>query len=243
MLCKFWAQQTTFCFSCELKFSLELARGCCRPKQRPSLRSIFRSAIGLGVKIWHRNKTGCSKLIPIQCSRSKSMTYPRKGPLLRLESNSTVTSDGGAQKLRNDIWHDSESIPTKVCSRIGRKWNAVFESHVVTSFYRTSFDFQFEDFWAICCLFAFVKSYLMCYWPTIHNLILKMCPKFSKSQSSLFQIQWAVWWALSKNCAKWNFSTPMSPIYVKSLRSRILIARNDDCVLFFQINTNLCLCG
>ena len=39
------------------------------------------------------------------------------------------------------------TIATKVCSRIGRKWNAMFESHVVTSVDRTSFDFQFKDFW------------------------------------------------------------------------------------------------
>ena len=39
---------------------------------------------------------------------------------------------------------DSESIATKVCSQIGRKRNAMFESHVVTSVARTSFDFRFE---------------------------------------------------------------------------------------------------
>ena len=34
----------------------------------------------------------------------------------------------------------------KVCSQIGRTWNAIFESHVVTSVDRSSFDFRFEDF-------------------------------------------------------------------------------------------------
>ena len=42
-------------------------------------------------------------------------------------------------------WHGSESIATKVCSQTGGKWNAMFESHVVTSVDRTSFDFLFED--------------------------------------------------------------------------------------------------
>ena len=145
-------------------------------------------------KIWHRNKTACSESNPVQSSRSKSTTCPRKGSLLRFKSNSTATSDGGAQKLGNnvwrdsesiatkvcsrkwnvtcprkghllrfklnstatsdggaqkllnDVWRDSESIATKVCSQIGRKWNAMFESHVVTSVDRTSFDFRFEDF-------------------------------------------------------------------------------------------------
>ena len=60
--------------------------------------------------------------------------------------NSTSTLHGGAQKIGYDIWHDYESIATKVCSPIDRKWNAMFESHVVTSVDRTSFDFRFEDF-------------------------------------------------------------------------------------------------
>ena len=59
-----------------------------------SLGLIFLSVIGLWVKIWHRNKTTCSKWNPVQSSRSKSTTCPRKGCLLRFESNSTATSDG-----------------------------------------------------------------------------------------------------------------------------------------------------
>ena len=82
----------------------------------------------------------------MQSSRSKSTTCPRKGRLLRFELNSAVTSDGGAQKLGNDVRRDSGSIATKVCSQIGSKWNVMFESHVVTSLDRTSFGFQFEDF-------------------------------------------------------------------------------------------------
>ena len=48
----------------------------------------------------------------------KNATCPRKGRLLRFESTSTATSDGGAQKLGNDVWHDSESIATKLCSQL-----------------------------------------------------------------------------------------------------------------------------
>ena len=55
-----------------------------------------------------------------QSSRSKSTTCPKKGRLLRFELNST-TLDGGAQKLENDVWHDSESIATKVCSQVSVK--------------------------------------------------------------------------------------------------------------------------
>ena len=110
-----------------MKIQMESARSCCWPKPRgprPSLRSILLSFIGLGIKIWHRNKTSGSELNPVQSSRSKSTTCTRKGRLLRLELSSTATSDGGAQKLGNDVWHDSELITTKVCSKIGRKWNA-----------------------------------------------------------------------------------------------------------------------
>ena len=41
------------------------------------------------------------------------MTCPRKGRLLRFQSNSTATSHGDAQKLGNSLWHDSESTATK----------------------------------------------------------------------------------------------------------------------------------
>ena len=57
-----------------------------------------------------------------------------------------IDLDGCAQKLGNDVRRDSESIATKVCSQIGSKWNAMFESHVVSSVDRTSFNFRFEDF-------------------------------------------------------------------------------------------------
>ena len=97
------------------------SQGLQRPKPRPSLRSIFRSFIGLSVKIWHRNKTVCFESNPVQSSRSKSTTCLRKMRLLRFESNSTATLDGGAQKLGNGVWHASESFKTKVCSQIGRK--------------------------------------------------------------------------------------------------------------------------
>ena len=133
-------------FACEMKFSMD---SCCQPKQHPLLRFIFRSIICLWVKMWYRNKEACSASNPVQSSRSKLTTCPRKGCLLRLKLNCTATSDGDAQKLGNNVWRDSEPIATNVCSQIGRKWNAMFESHVATtqaSIDRTSFDFEFDDF-------------------------------------------------------------------------------------------------
>ena len=52
-------------------------------------------------------------------------------------------------KAWNNVWHDSESIAsfaTKICSQIGLKWIAMFESDVVNSLDRTSFNFRFDDF-------------------------------------------------------------------------------------------------
>ena len=190
MLCKFQATMSHFLFSCEMKFSLELARSCCLPKQRLSLLNIFLSVIGHWVKIWHRNKTTCSKLNPVQSSRSNSTTCPQKGRLLwllRFGSNSLVISDGCAQKLGNYVRRDSESIATKVCSQISCKWNAMFESHVVPTAQRWQDKLQFFV-WRFFEQSAFVNNHLLCYWPTIHNLISKICPEFQVISSHFFKV-------------------------------------------------------
>ena len=44
MICKFWTATSLF-FLCEIKFSVELARSCCQPKQLPYLCSIFQSLL------------------------------------------------------------------------------------------------------------------------------------------------------------------------------------------------------
>ena len=41
MLCKFGAATSTLFFSCEMKFSMELVRNCCKPKPHPLLCSVF----------------------------------------------------------------------------------------------------------------------------------------------------------------------------------------------------------
>ena len=175
---------------------MELARSCCRPKPRPWLRSIFLSVIGLCVKLWHRNKTKCSESNPVQSSRSKSTTCPRKGRMLKFESNSTATLDGSAQKLGNDVRRDSESIATKVCSQIGRKWNVMFETWKQCSDQRWQDELRFS-IWRFFEQSAFANFHLLCYWPTIHNSITKICPKFQVFSSHFFEVdelldeQWA----------------------------------------------------
>ena len=72
-------------------------------------------------KTRHRNKSACYESNPLQSTRFKSTTRPRNELLLRFKSNCTATSDGGAQKLGNDLWHEFAFIKTKVCSQNGRK--------------------------------------------------------------------------------------------------------------------------
>ena len=122
----------------------------------------------------------------MQSCRSESTTCPRKGLLLRFKSNSAATSDGSAQKLGIYVSRDSELITIKVCSQIARKWNAMFESHVVFRFFQQS-------------AFVNIPHDLLCYWPTIHNLILKICPNYQVISSHFFEVvelldvHWAKW--------------------------------------------------
>ena len=77
--------------------------------------------------------------------------------------------------LVNNIGHNSESIANKVCSQIGSKRKAIFQSHVETCISWTSFHFLFKDFFQQS---ASENKNLLCYWPTTHNPIFKVCPKF-----------------------------------------------------------------
>ena len=53
--------------------------------------------------------------------------------------------------------------------------NQIFQSHVKTCIDWTSFEFRIEDFFEQS---ATQENHLLCCWPTIHNWILKICPKF-----------------------------------------------------------------
>ena len=110
------------------------------------------------------------------------------------------------KSFRNDVWHDSESIATKVWSQVGRKWNSmqVFDSHVVTSTDRTSFVF-FEQS-------AFVNNHLLCYWPTVHNSISKSCPKFQVLSSHFSKVDELLDEHWAKIVRSENISTPIACI-------------------------------
>ena len=59
----------------------------------------------------------------------------------------------------------------------------------MTSVDRLSFDFSI---WRFSEQFFFVNNHLECYWPTIHNLIQKICLKFQVLGSHFFKVneQW-----------------------------------------------------
>ena len=130
--------------------------------------------------------------------RKWNATCPRKRLLLRFESNRTATSDGAARMLGNDVWHDSESIATKVCSQIGRKRNVTFESHA-----RRAWIFDLK----ISKQSAFVNNHLLCYWPTILN-------SPSRSQRSVLNFMFSVLtfsrsmscsMSIEQSCARCNY--------------------------------------
>ena len=74
---------------------------------------------------------------------------------------------------------------------------------------RTSFDFQFEDFFE---QLAVVNNHLLCYWPTIYNLISKICPKFQVHCSHFFEVDELLDEHWAKLVRSGNMATP---IYVE----------------------------
>ena len=64
--------------------------------------------------------------------------------------------------------------------QICRQWKAVFESDVETCIDWMSFNFLFESAES-----AAQNNHPLCYWPTIHNLILKTCHKFQDLNSQI----------------------------------------------------------
>ena len=74
------------------------------------------------------------------------------------------------------------------------------------------FDFQFFQ------QSDFVDNHLVCYWPTIHSLILKICPTFQVLSSHFFKFDKL----LDEHWAKIVLSEHIStPIYVECYRSAV----------------------
>ena len=71
------------------------------------------------------------------------------------------------------------------------------------------FDFQFFQ------QSDFVDNHLVCYWPTIHSLILKICPTFQVLSSHFFKVDKLLDEHWAKLVLSENISTP---IYVECYR-------------------------
>ena len=85
----------------------------CLPKQLLSSTHCFAKFQGIPQSL-SKNRAQdnftCCKLNPVQSSRSKSTTCPSKGLLLRFQQESTVTTDGDAEKLGKYLWHGSDLL-------------------------------------------------------------------------------------------------------------------------------------
>ena len=139
----------------------------------------------IGLWVWHRKKSACSKSNPVQSSRSKLKTCLRKGSLFRLKSKSTATSEvqiAARKQCLAWFWID--------CSQICFNWNAVFKSSAVTCIENQSwFSIQFFLREKSAIKSAFINNYALCYWPVTYR-------------------PWGVWaaqWALSKKCANFKY--------------------------------------
>ena len=176
MLCKFRAATSHFYFECEMKFSMELARSCCPPKLCSSLHSIFRSFIGVWVKIWHRNNTACSQ--SNLCKEADLNWRPVKEKGICSDSNRTAQRLQMAKRINLETLSGMilNRLKPKVCSQIGCKWNARFESLVVTSndcLFKTHLaclSFSGRACWILHCWNLNLATILRKWGPTVRSI-------------------------------------------------------------------------
>ena len=122
---------------------------------------------------------GCAKQ---QC---KSTTCKK-----RMSAQIPKLLEMGVCKTWNYFQHDPDSTAKKVCSQNSSKWKAMFEGDVETFIDQKNFNFWFEVFLGQS---ASQKSHPLCYWPTIHNLIRKICPEFQVLNSNFWS--WCAYWS------------------------------------------------
>ena len=111
-----------------------------------------------------------------ESNRSESPICQRKGQWLRFWLNSTATLDDCEQKLGNYLWHDSESIASKVCSQNSSSGRFIYKSQAERpALTEGASIFNFKQT-------ALEINHLLCNWPTIQYFISKIstliCPKF-----------------------------------------------------------------
>ena len=140
-------------FSCEMKFSMELARFCCRTKQRPLLCSIFRSVIGLWVKYDARDKTACSESNPVKSRRSKILNWRpvrgkgvcsylnRTAQWLQMAARKSLETMSGVILNRLQPKFAAKSVANELLCLKAMQWPALTGRASI---------FDLKIFWAIC---------------------------------------------------------------------------------------------
>ena len=69
------------------------------------------------------------------------------------------------------------------------------------------------------------NKHLMCYWPTIHNSIWKICPKLQWQvlSSHFSEILWPACWRMQRKYFNSNLMSMLQYVLIKGLLSRILV--------------------
>ena len=110
-------------------------------------------------------------------------------------------------------------------------------SHMKCDVWKPCSDQRWQDdlrfsIWRFFEQSSFVNNHLLCYWPTIYNLISKICPKFQALSSHVFEVDELLdeHWAKLENYAKWkyfnsNLFQMRKRVSIKGLRTRILVYR------------------
>ena len=187
------------------------------PTKAAPIASLHLSIIRLWVEVWHRNKAACSKSNPVKNS------ILNRRPVL--EKGVCSGSNRAAQRLqmaarnlkawkRCPTWFWIDSKQSLQPNRLQMKcdvWKLCSESLLVTSDYCWQDRLQFLN-WRFFEQFAFVNNHLLCYWPTIHNSISKICPKFQVLSSHFLEVDELLDEYCAKNLKSEFFSTP---IYVE----------------------------
>ena len=197
-----------------MKFLTELGRSCYLPKQRPLLRSNFRSLIGLWEKIWHRNKKSSAKqqiYVDDLCEENASAQ-------IRIEQHSDFRWQSAKAWKRCLSWfwidHNQSLQPN---------W-----SQMKCNVWKPCSDQRWQDelrfsIWRFFEQSAFVNNHLLCYWPTIHNSISKICPKFQVLSSHFFEVDELLDEHWAKIVQSENISTPIYVECDKMYRSKVCV--------------------
>ena len=149
----------------------------------------------------NRKKSSCSKSDPVQLQSCRS----KLATSLSLRKSVCSHSNQTAQPLQMAKCKSLENISDMTqwfwinCNQSlwPKQWQMKrdIESHLKVYIDWTSFNFCFEQS-------ATENNYLLCYWPAIHNLILKVCTEFQVLIFSLFWGWWPASGALKKKCVK-----------------------------------------